>query len=875
MADWSRELDKALTSGDPEFMKAMLARVPKDVLERALPYLLPLAQSSVKEGRLEDSLTYYGYLIEAVPGYADWRAERAHALLKLGRHAEALADAERIVELASGSAVGYRLQAEACEGLRDHSRALAAYHQALRLEPGDEAIKQRIAALDAQTRKEAVLRQALDPNAPQEALRIELPPPPKVSFDPALLDDPSMPPSFEAFRVDGLKQHLWRYSGQVSPKNAITRLEDPAWRAAWDAALATTAGAKLRFQGSELGVFALRALHHGAAHALCVEAFPLDARIATGMAQKHFLTPWHAQYAAQIPDWNEEQRSTSFEEFASSIDIVSGSSDAACDCLVFPQIDHTLLGTGIARAVRQYCADGRAVPARVLPAKATVFAMGVQWAYPGADFRQEPLTRLRWAMYPQALDLGPEFWTALTEPVRAGEIDFANFSEATWDIALPVTKQGTVDAIVFWFDLDLGSARISNEPGGELQCIKPAVQYTDGIEVQAGGTFQLRARVEESRLYFQTQPAAAIERTHGLPSWYVPMLGDRQRNEAYRDAIGRALAANAADIVLDIGAGSGLLSMMAAQGGARHVVGCESNPAIVDVGNEIVKLNGLDAAVSLLGKDCRHMKVPEDLPRRADLAVFELFDCSLIGEGILHFLAHAREHLLTENAHYLPVAAKIRAMVVEYRHERILDIDASLLNPYSTSPSFINVDGKKLTYRALTEPFDVFSFDFATAGPEPEEKELSPQQIVPGTAGAVLFWFDLQLDATTWLSNDPRRENSLHWKQGLQVLPEVRLDAGVDLPIVARHNGSSLIFQWKQGALPVEALSRVPRCDPRWLAASAELEQQTRGLLQHCAQNPDEYVKVAEIAKRFAIDPAAHGLDPAIAQRFASMLLND
>jgi len=40
-----------------------------------------------------------------------------------------------------------------------------------------------------------------------------------------------------------------------------------------------------------------------------------------------------------------------------------------------------------------------------------------------------------------------------------------------------------------------------------------------------------------------------------------------------------------------------------------------------------------------------------------------------------------------------------------------------------------------------------------------------------------------------------------------------------------------------------------------------------------CAQNPEEYAKVAEIAKRFAIDPAAHDLDPVIAQRFAAMFL--
>lgn len=63
----------------------------------------------------------------------------------------------------------------------------------------------------------------------------------------------------------------------------------------------------------------------------------------------------------------------------------------------------------------------------------------------------------------------------------------------------------------------------------------------------------------------------------------------------------------------------------------------------------------------------------------------------------------------------------------------------------------------------------------------------------------------------------------------------------------------------------------MPRFDPRWLAASTELEQQTRNLLQHCAQNPDEFAKAAQIAQRMAVDPARYDLDPVIAQRFMSM----
>jgi hypothetical protein len=82
-------------------------------------------------------------------------------------------------------------------------------------------------------------------------------------------------------------------------------------------------------------------------------------------------------------------------------------------------------------------------------------------------------------------------------------------------------------------------------------------------------------------------------------------------------------------------------------------------------------------------------------------------------------------------------------------------------------------------------------------------------------------------------------------------------------------------MRWRQDGLPAERFSRLPRLDPQWLKASQDLEQQTQQLLQHCARNPDEYRKVAAIAQRMAVDPARFDLDPAIAERFMQLFLNE
>lgn len=888
MSDWGRDLETALASGDAARMTEVLAQVPREVVLQGAPQLLAHARRCVRAQRPQDAVACYDRLLAAAPERSDWIAERAAALLAGDRPADAARDARRLVELAPMRAQGHRLLADACEALGEHDEALAALRRALHCEPGDPALKARVAEIEDAIR----LRDALDPEAAMASLRAEPPSPPRTTFDPALFEDASIPADADATMLDGLRRHLHRYSGQASCKHAIARLGDPVWVDAWDRALAATVGADVLFAGSELGVLALRALDQGARRARIAEMHPLDARIADGIVHKHFLKRWHARHADDIPGWSEEARREAFERFAAAVEIVDPEGDApvdaGCDTFVFPALDHTLLGTGLLAALRRFRQRGAAPGARVLPGRATLYAMGIRSDDAPAGFRLAPLDRLRWSPYPQPLELPPDTRVSMTEPVALGVIDFASFDFASFDDAggiaafeaeLPVSMDGEIDGVVFWYALDLGIATVHNAPpeivveGERLRCIRPALQYTDPVAVRVGGRLRVRAQVREHRLRIAVEPAQSLPRTQAVPAWFLSRQLDRVRNAVYRDAIADAIARTPPTLALELGAGCGLLSMMAAQAGAERIVANEAHPTLCAVGEEIVADNGFAERIRYVGKDSRRLGIPADLPQRADLAIFEMFDCSLIGEGVLHFLAHAREHLLAEGARCLPMAGTIRAMLIECRFDRIRGIDANLLNPYRYAPGFENVDAAALDYRPLSAPFDVFAFDFASADPAPQEREFALPAIAEGAAGAVLFWFDLRIDAERTLSNAPDAVRPARWKQGLQWLPEARADAGGAWPLIAKHNGSSLKFQWKQGALPAEAFSKLPLFDPRWLAATTELEHRTQGLLQHCLQHPAEYAKVAELAKRFAIEPAAHGIDPAIAQRFAATFL--
>jgi Methyltransferase domain/Arginine methyltransferase oligomerization subdomain/Tetratricopeptide repeat len=848
---WRDDLMAALHSGKPDYMAAMLARVPREVLHQAIPAISAIATTLIRQNELDQALTYLDQLVGIDGDNPRWWAERAELHLHRGAFVQAIADARHLATLRPGDPRGLCLQGDIHSAQGDRSLARAAYSAALAVAPGDSQLRDKLEQL-----------------ASQEGATTN-PPLPPIQFDPVLFADPSFPPGTAEALVEGLTRHLRRYGQHQAVRTTIGRIRDPRWIQLWRSALSGCHGAAVVFHGSELGILPLLALDAGARKVTIVSTDPLDRRISAGIVQKHRLLQWRDTHVNQIATMDMAQRQASFEAFNASIDFVTQDKleNVECDWLVFPAFDHTLVGTGLAAALQPW--RQRTVP-RLLPSRAQLFAMGIRWMYPGAAGDLSPVSSLRWSPYPDVLESPAQGWEPVTETVEVGSLDPWNLQAATISRELRALNDGALDAILFWYRVQLGEQVLDTGAEGGVGGLRPAVHYVDTRTVVAGQAIMLNLHIEPTRLRFELEPPRRAVRRARLPSWYVPMIIDQPRNQAFRDALGRL---RAEDLVLEIGAGCGLLSMMAADAGAHQVIGCEIEPAIHAVAHEVLQRNGYGEQVRLINKDCRHLILQEDLPSRADLVLFEMFDCGLIGEGILHFLAYVREHLAHTGTRYLPKAARVRACIVEHRLERVADVDVNVLNAFCFTPSYSNVDARHLGYRALTEPFEVFTFDFARADPQPQQIKLDLSASVAGIGGAVLFWFDLQLDESRWLSNAPGAEPSYHWGQALQFLPEMAVEPGMPLPLVARHQGSGINFVWHEAELPQRAFSRIPRADPATWAQAMELESQTGQILQFSRSNAQEYARIADLALRIAVDPALYHIDPRVALRFASMFI--
>ena len=152
--------------------------------------------------------------------------------------------------------------------------------------------------------------------------------------------------------------------------------------------------------------------------------------------------------------------------------------------------------------------------------------------------------------------------------------------------------------------------------------------------------------------------------------WHFRMLNDRPRNMTYFQSIKNAVRTIGPEcVVLDIGGGTGLLSIYAILAGCKHVYCCELNRDLAAVAVDCVGDYGPTFAnkISIISKHSKDLRVGEalDLPERVDLIVTELVDSGLLGEHIIESLRDAKIRLLKEKGQIIPYSATVYGYPVE------------------------------------------------------------------------------------------------------------------------------------------------------------------------------------------------------------------
>lgn len=190
------------------------------------------------------------------------------------------------------------------------------------------------------------------------------------------------------------------------------------------------------------------------------------------------------------------------------------------------------------------------------------------------------------------------------------------------------------------------------------------------------------------------------------------MLQDHVRTQLYRDAILLNPTDFKGKVVMDVGAGSGILSIFAAMAGAKKVYAIEASKS-ADNAKKLIKANGFERIITVLESRIEDL-TPEQIPEgKVDVIVSEPLGTFLLNERMLETYVIARQLFLKPEGRMFPARADL--CVVPFSDTDIYNEQLSKCE-FWRSKDFYGVDLSDLYYQAVAEKFSQPVLDTYDAG---------------------------------------------------------------------------------------------------------------------------------------------------------------
>lgn len=274
--------------------------------------------------------------------------------------------------------------------------------------------------------------------------------------------------------------------------------------------------------------------------------------------------------------------------------------------------------------------------------------------------------------------------------------------------------------------------------------------------------------------------------------YHRTLIADQVRNQAFHDALARFIK-RGETTVADIGAGTGLIGLMAAKLGAREVLMYEA-AEVAGVAEQTVKANRAKVCQLI---PCHSTEMDE--PPRVDVVVSETLGNYALEENIVDTLADARVRHLKDGGVIIP--SRIRQLVVPVISDRIhreltvwndvgFGLDLSSAREMSLNNVYVRSFGadELLGHGGEAKVWDTVTFGPDTKSVRKGEAswKLAEAQTIYGFA----YWWEAELADDIVLSTGPGAPRT-HWEQLYFPLQKpIAAEAGESVLVTLRSRSS-------------------------------------------------------------------------------------
>lgn len=282
--------------------------------------------------------------------------------------------------------------------------------------------------------------------------------------------------------------------------------------------------------------------------------------------------------------------------------------------------------------------------------------------------------------------------------------------------------------------------------------------------------------------------------SYGTLRLHLEMLSDRSRTEAYRQVILNNTDSLRNKVVMDLGCGTGVISLFCAQLAQPATVYAVEASSMADYTKQLVKQNGFEDVVTVLQGRAEEI----DLPQKVDVLVSEWMGNCLLFEFMVESVLLVRDDWLTEGGVIWPSTAALLLVPCQAHQyysdnisfwEQPYNLDFTPLQPlaqqeFFSKPKFSHVLDPG---DCLSVPSEVISLNMYTLQVQDLEEMTGQFHFSVKKSGVFhgfTAWFTVGFEslqkggAAVELDTGPYSEPT-HWKQTLFMLDcPVSVDEG-------------------------------------------------------------------------------------------------